>query len=174
MLLSALGLVVSVLAGMFLYKPVSGLFAGLRESLTLRLSEDIDGMTRLPGIMRDFIVATGADSVLAETVAGAAVGALSFLSVVVLARLLLTVTGAVMGVAGSLPVIRQANGLLGGLLGFIEGVVALFVIFGVIAVVEALGQPDLAAGMFDGSHIAALIYDNNPLLGLVMSTTIVK
>ena len=169
MLLSALGLVVSILAGMFLYQPVSELLAGtgLEARLAEKLGENMDRITELPGIMRDFIAMTGADDKLASAVAGAAVGALCFLSVAVLVRVLLLILGAVMGLAASLPVIRQANGLLGGILGLLEGAVALFVIFGVVALIEAFGHTGLAAKIFDGSHMAALIYDNNPLLGLV-------
>ncbi len=170
MLLSSLSLVVSILTGALLYRPVSALLSGLglESSLTAKLEENLDKIADLPDVMQGFISVTEAEDKLAEAVASAAVGVLSFLIIMVAVRVLLTALGIAMGLAGSMPVLRQANGLLGGIGGFAEGAVILLVIFGALAVYEAFGQPGLTDGLFGGSHIALWVYDHNPLLSLVM------
>lgn len=170
MVLRLLSLGASMIVGFVLYRPISAGLDGLGivDGVAAKLSENLDGMVNLPGVMRDVMTETGAAEELTRSVAGAAVNAISFLAVVVLVRVLIMVIGAVVNVAGSLPVIKQANSLLGGILGFLLGIAAVFVVFGVLAAAEVFGHVAIAAKVFDGSFFAVLLYDNNPLLGLIL------
>ncbi len=170
MLTSALGLAASVVLGFVLYRPIASLLEnlGIADGLTAKLVENIDEMIDLPGVMRDIMNVTGAENEFARSVAGAAVSLVSFLAVVLLVRAVLLIVNAVLGTAGSLPVIKQSNRLLGGIVGFAVGAVAVFLIFGIIAVVEIFSSADIAGDLFQGSFLASLLYDNNPLLGLLI------
>lgn len=170
MVLRLLSLGASVLIGLALYKPISTGLAGLGivDGVSAKLAKDFDGLVNLPGVMRDVMTASGAVEELSRSVAEAAVSVMSFLAVVVLTRVLIMVISVVVNVAGSLPVIKQTNGLLGGIFGFLLGILAIFVIFGVMAVAEIFGSAAVAGKIFDGSFLAVLLYDNNPLLGLIL------
>ncbi len=170
MLTSALGLAASVILGFVLYRPIASVLEnmGIADGLTAKLVENIDKMINLPGVMRDVMNVTGAENEFARSVAGAALSLVSFLAVVLLVRAVLLVVNAVLGTAGSLPVIKQSNRMLGGIAGFVIGAVAAFLIFGIIAAVEIFSGADIADDIFRGSFLASLLYDNNPLLGLLI------
>lgn len=170
MILSAVSLLASVVLGFLLCGPISSALEGLgiTAGLTEKLTENISGIANLPGIMRDVSAVSEAEAELAGSIAHAAVNAVSFLAVIVLARVVLFIVVLIMDVAGSMPVIKQTNSLMGGIAGFVAGIGIVFLVFGIIAVAEVFGSSEIAQQLFSGSYVASLLYDNNPLLGLVM------
>ncbi len=170
MVLKILSLGASMALGLVLYRPISKALSGLGivDGIAAKLSDNIDSIIHLPGVMRDVMTVTGATEELTRSVASAAVSAVSFFAVVVLIRVLIMLVSLVVGVASSLPVIKQTNGLLGGILGFALGTLTIFLVFGVMAVAEVFGGISLAEKAFDGSFLAVILYNNNPLLGLVL------
>ena len=171
MLLSAVSFVVSMLIGVFAYRPISGLLTnlGIVDGLSQKLTENMDSINELPGIMRDLTSITEMETELSTAIAAAAVALISFLTVVILVRIVLFVVSVAVGLAGALPVVKQANGLFGGIVGFIVGMLIVLLAFGAIAVMEVFGSSGIAESVFSGSHLAVMIYDNNPLLGMVVS-----
>ena len=171
MLLSAVSFAVSMLIGVLVYRPISGLLEslGIVEGLTAKLTENISGIANLPGIMLDTAHIAMTEEIMTGTIARAAVFSISFLAVVILVRIVLFIVGAAVGLAGSMPVIKQTNGLLGGVGGFIVGMLIVLLAFGVIAVMEVFGSSGIAESVFGSSHLAVFIYDNNPLLGMVVT-----
>ena len=170
MLLSAVSFIISIVLGFLLCGPISSALEGLgiTAGLTARLTENISDITNLPGIMRDTAVVTAAETELASSVATAAVNIISFLAVLVLVRVVLLIVSVIMNVAGSMPVIKQTNSLVGGIGGFVIGAAIVLIVFGVIAMIEVFSKAEIAEDIFRGSILASLLYDNNPLLGLVV------
>ena len=171
MLLSAISFAISMLVGAFVYRPISGLLTnlGIVDGLSQRLAENMESINELPGIMRDVVSISEVEAELSTAIAGAAVTIISFLAVVILARIVLFIVSTVLGLAGAMPVIKQANGLLGGVGGFAVSLLIVLLAFGVIAVMEVFGSAGIAESIFGDSHLAVMIYDNNPLLGMVVS-----
>lgn len=165
MALSAVSYVLSMAAGYVLYRPVSEFLIRMKiaEGLVTKMEES-GVLERLPGVMLDVPFVSSAADEIYTAAANAAVAIVSFLAVVIIVRLALFFISIIIGAAGSLPVIHQANGLAGGALGFCLGVVFELIVFAVIGVLEAFGTVNIAGGLFADSHIAALIYNNNPLL----------
>ncbi len=168
MALSAVGFTVSVVAGCLLYRPVAQLLQ--KAEITQGLAEKFTAggaLETLPGVMRDLPFAAEGTAELASAAAQAAVGAVSFIAVVLLVRLVLFVISVILGFAGSLPVVRQANGLGGGIAALAIGVFVEFLVFAVIAMIEVFGKTGIAAKLFDGSHVALIMYNNNPILSFL-------
>lgn len=167
MALSAVSYVISLIAGYLLYRPVNSFLAEMRiaEGIASKLRENAI-IEYLPGIMQDLPFVSSDE--IYGVIAAAAVTAASFLAVVIIVRLVLFMLSLIIGAANSLPVIHQANSLAGGIMGFVLGLMLELIIFAAIGVLEAFGTASIAAKWLDGSLLAALIYNNNPLLGLLL------
>lgn len=169
MILSLVSYGVSIVAGYLLYRPVSEMLGRLEVAQGLAAKMEESGVLEsIPGIMRDAPLTANAADMVYTAAAEAAVAILSFLAVVIIVRVVLFFVSVIIGVASSLPVVHQANSLGGGVIGFCLGVIFELLVFGVIGVMEAFGSLSVAGDMLAGSHIAALIYNNNPLLGLLI------
>lgn len=164
MFLNILGWAISFVAGVLLYNPVRGLLEAMEISkgIALKLKET-GAMEGIPGIMLDRAVPGMTEGIYMEA-ANTAVSVISFVAVLIIVRVVLFLITLIMGVASNLPVIHQINGLAGGIAGFFVGVVVILVAFAAMGAFEAFGI-NQAAQIFDGSNIAWLIYNNNPLLG---------
>ncbi len=168
MLLSIVSYGAAIAAGFLFYRPIAELLntMGITEGLAHKLEQNAAAML-LPGVMRDLPFMAESAGEMAMSAASAAVSAVSFIAAAVLVRLVLFVISAVLGIAGSLPIIRQANGLVGGIAGWGVGVLIELIAFGILAVFEVFGKTGTAAQLMEGSQIAMLIYNNNPLLSFV-------
>lgn len=169
MVLSTVSFALSLVAGYVLYRPVSAFLGKMQiaEGLAAKLEES-GAIARLPGVMKDIPFASSAAIELYRGVAVAAVTAISFLAVVIIVRFTLFFISLVVGVASNLPVIHQANSLIGGVLGFAMGLLVVLLFFAVIGVMEAFGINNIIGSLLADSNIAALIYNNNPLLDLIL------
>ena len=102
-----------------------------------------------------------------QTIVCTFINILVFLLVFALVRLILglIINGA--DYADPFPVLRAHDGLLGGALGLVRGMLALFLIFMLVPIVlTVLGQFDLITNMVDDSVMAGLFYRLNFLLSL--------
>ncbi|MGN1097628.1 MAG: CvpA family protein [Clostridia bacterium] len=167
MIFSAANYAISIFLGCILYRPISGLLekAGIAEGVSARIMES-GAMGNLPGVMLDVPFVSESQQAVADAAASAALGAVSFFSVIVLSRIVLFIVSIILNAAGSMPVIRHANGLVGGIAGLGVGLVVEFIILGAIAVLEIFGKVSVTADLLTDSHIAAFMYNNNPLLGI--------
>ncbi|MBQ4610557.1 MAG: CvpA family protein [Clostridia bacterium] len=102
-----------------------------------------------------------------QTIVCTFINILVFLLVFAMVRLILglIINGA--DYADPFPVLRAHDGLLGGALGLVRGMLALFVVFMLVPVVlTVLGQFELITNMVDDSAMAGLFYRLNFLLSL--------
>ncbi len=166
---SLVSMAASLAAGYLLFRPVSAALARLNvaDAIAKKLSES-DMLASLPGVMRDLPIASAAADGLFGAVAQAAVDVLGFMAVVVVVKLLLFIISATLGIASSLPVVRQANGLAGGALGFALGAVFVLVVFACLGALEAFGKINVMSGLLQGSRFASLLYNNNPLMESIL------
>ena len=170
MVFSLVSMAVSLLAGFFLCGPVSALLEKLEvaDGLAGRLEES-DALGHLPGVMLDLPFTSAAENMIYRSVAGAAVSVMSFVAVVIVVKLVLFFITTIVGLASSLPVVHQANGLAGGVIGFCLGILFELLIFAVIGALEAFGRFSVMGTLIADSHIAALMYDGNPLLSVLIN-----
>ena len=102
-----------------------------------------------------------------QTIVCTFINILVFLLVFAMVRLILglIINGA--DYADPFPVLRAHDGLLGGALGLVRGMLALFVVFMLVPVVlTVLGQFELITNLVDDSAMAGLFYRLNFLLSL--------
>lgn len=170
MIFSAVSSILALVAGYILYKPISSVLEKLEvaDGLAGKMAEN-GIMERLPGIMRDIPMVSSAVDDMYRSAATAAVGVMSFVAVVIVVKLVLFLISAIIGLASNLPVVHQANGLVGGLIGFGIGILFTLLIFTVLSALEAFGKIDVMSAWLDGSYIASLIYNNNPMLGTLIN-----
>lgn len=167
MVLSIVSFAVAIVLGCLLYNPISALLesAGIGEGISNKILES-GALDSVPGVMLDVpFVSEGAEA-LADSAAAAALCAVSFLAVVILSRLVLFLVSVILSVAGRAPVVRQANGLAGAAAGICVGILIEFIILGVIAVLEIFGKTSVAPLILSDSTLTAIMYNNNPLLGI--------
>ncbi len=167
--LSLVSMAVSLVAGYLLFRPVSAMLSRLEVAgaIAKKLSES-NMLENLPGVMRDLPIASAATDGLYGAVAQAAVDVLGFMAVVIVVKLALLIISGVLGAASSLPVVRQANGLAGGALGFALGAVFALVVFACLGALEAFGKINIMGELLRGSRFASLLYNNNPLLESIL------
>ncbi len=168
MILSMASFVLSLIAGLLLYRPISEILknTGMAQGLSAKLAERMDITGQLPEIMRSY--ALSAEQELFTSIAEAALSVICFIAVLLLVRIILGIVSTFLGIASSLPVLRQANELLGGVLGLLLGVMAVLILLGIFALIEAFGSDGTVEPLLEGSIVTRAIYDNNPLLGLLV------
>ncbi len=167
MLFSLLSMAISIVAGFLLYRPISAFLEKMEISKGLAEKLEAGGaLDRLPGIMTDTAMPEVTHE-LYSTAANAAVSAVGFLGVLIIVRLVLLLISAILGAASDLPVIHQANGFAGGIAGFCLGLTVILVLLAAVGVFEAFGGVNITEPLLKGSNITRLIYNNNPLLGML-------
>ncbi len=168
MLFSMGSFVLSLIAGFLLYRPISETLekTGMVQGLSAKLETRMDITGQLPEIMRGY--ALSAEKEFFASIAEAAISVISFIAVLLLVRIILWVISTFLGVASSLPVLHQANGALGGVIGLLLGVMAVLILLGIFALIEAFGSGGIVEPLLDGSLATRAVYDNNPLLGLLI------
>ncbi len=166
MAFSAVSYALSLVAGCFLYRPLNSFLVKMKiaEGLALKMEKNAV-IEKLPGVMQDLPFVSSDD--VYGVLASAAVTLVSFLSVVIIVRLVIFLVSMIIGAANSLPVIHQANSLAGGIMGFVIGLLFELIVFAAMGALEAFGTLSIA-GQLDGSLVASLIYNNNPLLELII------
>ena len=105
-----------------------------------------------------------------ETVTSFAINVLSFLIIFLVVRLLCIFVLHAIDYAMKLPILSHFNGLLGGIFGFLSGLLLLFVIFSVLPVFfSAVPSPSIEK-LVDQSFLARLFYKANIINGILKGT----
>lgn len=143
----------------------------LPESIAVRVEEDVDydyieevqeqGNTTVNTLVSSII-----SQRLAQIIFNAIIHIIVFIALFVVIRIVMSVTG----IIGRLPVIHEANKLLGLAVGLIEGLLIVWVFF---ALLTAMGSTEWAVNALadiKSSKLLSLIYDNNLILKSVFRT----
>ncbi|MDO5112196.1 MAG: CvpA family protein [Clostridia bacterium] len=103
-----------------------------------------------------------------ETMVRVFINILSFLAIFVLLRLICAFFINGVDYAWRFPMLRMGDALLGGALGVLRGVLALFLIFMLMPVLlTVVGQFDLVTDVVEGSFFAPFFYYSNFLLSMM-------
>lgn len=162
-LFGAVSTVISIVLSMILYKPVSGMLydSATGDSIRTGVAEFIKEKMQ-----------TGENFPLfeqsVETLTSLVINAISFIVVVLAVKVLIIVISNVLNIATKLPVIKQANKLLGMAAGVLSGIIVCYIIIGVIATLSAEGNVRLMQEGIQNSYLAISFYDNN-LIAEVLS-----
>ena len=95
------------------------------------------------------------------------ISAISFVLVAVSSKLIIKIAVLILNLGTKLPVIKQANSLLGALVGALSGLVISYVCVGVIAALEPSGTALKLCEMIKESNIACLFYYDNLITNIM-------
>lgn len=125
-----------------------------------RMNESLSSVPELFRGMFESGMSSGAEAVAAG-IGSVIIAIIAFILTLVLCRVLIFVIGAAAGAAARLPVIKQCNKLLGGILGVAEGVLILYIIAALVFAAAPLRNSQFFEKQLPQSHIASQIYNNN-------------
>lgn len=175
MLLSAASIVITlVLADLVLpytreFLIREGILKGLTEGIGDRLSESLQASERTDYQM--FYELIGADK-LAETAAGAigeiVLNIICFLVLFILIRLLIRIFVKVFDLITRLPVISGLNQLGGAAVGFLEGVIYVWIAMAIATLTPTLQLSELILSQTAANEFLAFIYQNNLIVQFIL------
>ncbi len=97
------------------------------------------------------------------------VNAITFILIIILVKVLVSLLVSVAKIASKLPLIKQANSLLGGIIGLISGAFITYIVIGVLIALGDSGTWTLAAESIRESSLASFFASGNLVSELVNS-----
>ena len=152
-LLGLASTVVSLVLSMILYNPVSAFIAKssfgdfIRENVYEFLSKQGEKL-----LQTDLAV---------ETASTLVINTVSFIAIIILSKILVTILSNVLNIASKLPVIKQANKLLGGVIGILSGLLTCYIVIGVLKNLSANETVSQIIKGIENSSFAIKFYENN-------------
>lgn len=164
--------IASLFISMILYNPVSNYMynSSIGKSIEEAVAKFFEKNPPVETTQIPSLLSNGAQAITdgaTKTVTLIIIGILSFILVAVLSKLVIKVIMVVMNVASKLPIIKQANSLLGAFVGAISGTLVCYVFIGVIATLEANQSTMLITEMIKKSNIAILFYYDNYIANIL-------
>lgn len=156
--------VLSLVLSMLLYNPVSKMLSesafgeNVKEYVREFLMAEAEGAAKL--LITDAAVDTA--SLLVMNV-------ISFVVVIVVSKILIIVLSKVLNIAAKLPVIKQANKLLGMVAGVLSGLLVCYIITGIIMALSPEGNILLMKESIENSYLAIKLCDKNFIYGILWS-----
>lgn len=169
--------VASLVLSVLLYHPVSNI---LRNSeFGIKITESVEKyfennppVKEPQGILSILMGTTDAISEGASQIASMLlISAISFILVAVFSKLIIKIAILILDLGAKLPIIKQANSLLGAAVGALSGFIICYVCVGIIAALEPSGTVLALSEMIKESNIACLFYYDN-LITNIMATFI--
>ena len=105
---------------------------------------------------------------LAREIAVFVTQGIAFLAALVIAWLMISIISHLLGIVSRIPVLKGINRFLGLFAGGVYGLLMVWVAFAVIAVCGAGSVGQTAGALIRESRLLAFLYDNNPILFLLM------
>lgn len=183
MALRMCSVLLSVLLAWFLYSMVSDIlskffFESLSEMIRLNYIEPnmsgmFDNASNIPAFLQGFLQA-GAESAaqtaavsMSDSLARLILNVAAFLLVFLLSRMILTVLTQVLDIITRLPLIKQCNKLGGGILGVLEGGLAVYLILALIFLIAPVRDSDIFQNQLQSSAITRQMYNDNIIIKMV-------
>ena len=110
-----------------------------------------------------------ANTAAVESGAMLIINAITFILIIVLVKVLVSLLVSVAKFASKLPIIKQANSLLGGIIGLISGAFITYIVIGVLIALGDSGTWTLAAESIRESSLASFFASENLVSELVNS-----
>lgn len=133
-----------------------------------------EAQSAVPEIFRGMFE-VGADSgadAIAAGISGVVISVLAFILTLILCRILLMILGSLVNLMSRLPLVKQCNKLLGGVLGALEGLLILYIAAAIIFVSAPLCGSGFFEKQMSQSVIASEIYNNNFITKLIYPTSL--
>ncbi len=190
-----LSFIVALALATSLYKPIASMLAertGIDEWIFTTISGKVDEMenkseeTTEEEVKEDSIQATfenlpekikeelgmedlknKAKASIAEKATEIAMNLISFVGIYVFARVLLAVACFALDLVMKIPVLKQANEILGLILGVLQGLFSVFVILAIIMALTSFLNLDWLLAYIKGSLITQVLYENNFVMWLL-------
>lgn len=152
--------------------------AGVKDESELKVEDLIKKIDELslPASVRDVIAEAAKKDVAAaghaaakeaaEKLSDAVINGIAFIGCFIVLLIVLIIIGNALNVVAKLPVLHQLNGVLGGLLGFVEGIVAVWLFFAVIMAFAGQDWAQDALKQINDNDLLSGFYIINPILKL--------
>lgn len=185
---TALGLssvLVSIVLAIWLYEPfmelvsqnaaIAGVIENFKESIKTALMPAIkidDALidkhtpTLLISLLGSDIINQGTEAV-ATAVADAVVYLITVVIFIIVIKLLVSVVFKVFNVAAKLPIIKQANGLVGGILGLIVGVLVCWIAAAILTMFIGQEGSDWITQNVESSRLAKHLFSTNIIFSIL-------
>lgn len=156
-----------------LNQALDGIVEGVIETealaeLEAKLPEQIkDAILGEHASLAEMITSTGDIEIDAGKLAGIAASLIALIVVLVATKIGLFVVSTVMDVAAKLPLIGQANTLLGIAAGAVQGLIWCWVVIAVVAMLAFTGTNTELMLLVNDSQILTWLYENNPIMGVI-------
>ena len=95
---------------------------------------------------------------------------ISFLSVFIITRILISIIGKVVNIVSRLPVIRFFDRAVGVVFGIIEGVIIIYLVLALVYAITPLRENENTQKYISESTLTKAMYENNPIVQLVTPT----
>lgn len=177
--------IVSIIAALFLYQPfmdiiysspaIASAIDGFKENIAQSMipsgsvSPELTDV-KIPAI---FMAILGSDIIsqgtqaMATAVADAVVYLITIVIFIIIIKLLVSLLFKVFNVAAKMPIIKQANGLVGGILGLIIGVVLCWIASAVISMFIGQGGTGWIIESVENSRIAKHMFQTNIIFSIL-------
>ena len=152
--------------------------AGVKDESELKVEDLIKKIDELslPASVRDVIAEAAKKDVAAaghaaakeaaEKLSDAVINGIAFIGCFIVLLIALIIIGNALNVVAKLPVLHQLNGVLGGVLGFVEGIVAVWLFFAVIMAFAGQDWAQDALKQINDNELLSGFYIINPILKL--------
>lgn len=175
-----LSLAASVVLAWLLYPVVSDMLAslGVKMTLTENIRESLSGyigggeeLAMLPQGIRTAIESGSAELVsgAAGTAAQITLNIIAFIAVLIAARIIIQIAAKLLNIIAGLPVIGLFNRAAGMLLGALQGIAVVYIIFAVIYAAAPIDGNTRINSMIEESTLAEIMYKNNPIVDIVLN-----
>lgn len=182
--------IVSIIAALLLYEPfmdlvysnpaIAAVIDGFKSNIAQALMPSPDYPTSSPELTEYtdkipavFMALLGNDIInkgtlaMATAVADAIVYLITIVIFIIVIKILVSLLFKVFGVAAKLPVIKQANGLVGGILGFIIGIVLCWIAAAILSVFIGQGTTGWIVDSVESSRIARHFFQTNIIFSII-------
>ncbi len=111
--------------------------------------------------------AQNAENQIAKTVADSAMKIIALLLIFIAARILIFIVMTLINFLKKLPLIGWSDGLMGALFGVFRGMLIIYIVFAVIALIASFSPDNFWAVAINHSKFAKLLYNDNVLLDFI-------
>lgn len=163
--------VVSKILSAFFFDSVSAMIQ--HNYIEPNMSGMLDGAAALPEFLQNFLqpsaeaAAQSAAQVMAGSLAGLILNVAAFLLVFLLGRLIFLILTRILDILTRLPIIKQCNKLGGGILGALEGSLAVYMLLALVFLIAPLRDSAVFQQQIQSSALTQQLYNNNIIIKIV-------
>ena len=165
---------ISILISFMLYPVVSDIFKSstLYEIVFNYFQKKVSSGNQSESILFSGLI-NSVNSSLSETITNLTFNVISFVIVLLISKIVLSILSSVFGIISRLPVISFFNRIGGAILGGIKGIVVLYIAFSVIMVIPQKENGNFTKDLKE-SKIASQFYQKNIIFDIIGKDVLIK